>query len=338
MSTAALEPNDTTGLRTGAELVRATKPFTIEDRARTWRLLAGTFAVWGAATAVGVLAPWWPLQLVGAIVAGLTNVRLFIFYHDHLHGALFHDSPLGKLIMRAVGIWTLNPPSVWKETHDYHHQNNAKLLGASIGSYPVATVRMWATLTPMQRAFYAGIRHPVNMMLGYFTVFSLGMCIAPFKRAPRQHWQGPFALVAHWGIIAAATYFLGWKAAFFGLWLPVVIATAVGGYLFYAQHNFPGMQLRDRKKWEYWFAAVHSSSMFDMHPIMHWFTGNIGYHHVHHLNHKIPFYRLPEAMAAMPELQNPGRTSWAPSDVRACLRLALWDPDQNRMVGWDAVK
>ncbi|MCA9491106.1 MAG: fatty acid desaturase, partial [Myxococcales bacterium] len=60
-----------------------------------------------------------------------------------------------------------------------------------------------------------------------------------------------------------------------------------------------------------------------------------GYHHVHHLNHKIPFYRLPEAMAGMPELQTPGRTSWRPSDIAACLRLAVWDPERNRMIGWD---
>ena len=74
--------------------------------------------------------------------------------------------------------------------------------------------------------------------------------------------------------------------------------------------------------------------MFDMSPVMHWFTGNIGYHHVHHLNHKIPFYRLPEAMEAMPELQTPYRTTWRPSDMWACLRLKLWDPKQGRLITW----
>jgi omega-6 fatty acid desaturase (delta-12 desaturase) len=71
-----------------------------------------------------------------------------------------------------------------------------------------------------------------------------------------------------------------------------------------------------------------------MPPILHWLTGNIGYHHVHHLNHQIPFYRLPEAMAAIPELQAPGRTSWSPAAIWACLRLKLWDPERNRLVSW----
>jgi omega-6 fatty acid desaturase (delta-12 desaturase) len=71
---------------------------------------------------------------------------------------------------------------------------------------------------------------------------------------------------------------------------------------------------------------------------MHWFTGNIGYHHVHHLNHKIPFYRLPETMAAMPELQDPHRTSWRPSDVMACLRLKVWDPASEQLIGWQELE
>ena len=127
----------------------------------------------------------------------------------------------------------------------------------------------------------------------------------------------------------------------FGVWvflcvqmIPSAVASCVGAYLFYAQHNFPDAVFKDRREWDYHFAALHSSSMFDMSAVMHWFTGNIGYHHVHHLNHRIPFYRLPEAMAAIPELQDPGRTSWRPADVVACLRLALWDPEFDRMVSY----
>ena len=71
-----------------------------------------------------------------------------------------------------------------------------------------------------------------------------------------------------------------------------------------------------------------------MSKVMHFFTGNIGYHHVHHLNARIPFYRLPEAMSAIPELQDPGTTSWLPRDVWGCLRLKLWDPERGRMVDW----
>ena len=135
-----------------------------------------------------------------------------------------------------------------------------------------------------------------------------------------------------WTFAGLAGWAFGWQAAVLGVLLPDFVATASGSYLFYAQHNFPGMQIRGRREWEYTFAALHSSSMFDMNPVMHWLTGNIGYHHVHHLNHRIPFYRLPEAMAAMPELQNPHRTSWAPRDVAACLKFHIWSPEDGRML------
>lgn len=322
-------------LRSGSALVRATKPFSEEDPALTWRLFATTMLVFTATTGVAVAAPFWPIQLAASVLAGLVTVRIFIFYHDWMHGAVFRKSPAGQLIMRLFGLYILTPPSVWKQTHDYHHQNNAKMTGAAIGSYPVVTTRMWRHMTPSQRRWYAFARHPLTMLFGYFTLFLAGMIFSAFLRDPRKHWQAVPALVVHFGAMGLAWAVFGASGAFFGVLLPVMVSTAVGSYLFYAQHNFPDIALMDRSKWSYHFAALRSSSMFDMNPLMHWLTGNIGYHHVHHLNHKIPFYRLPEAMAAMPELQQPGRTSWHPRDIAACLRLKLWDPREKRLVGWD---
>src|SRR5262249_28750264 len=90
----------------------------------------------------------------------------------------------------------------------------------------------------------------------------------------------------------------------------------------------------DRADWDYVAAALYSSSYVRMHPVLHWFTGNIGYHHVHHLNARIPFYRLPEAMAAIVELQSPGTTSLHPFDVYRCLRLKLWDREGKAMLSF----
>jgi hypothetical protein len=104
--------------------------------------------------------------------------------------------------------------------------------------------------------------------------------------------------------------------------------------LFYAQHNFPGARFPNRAGWDYVAAALDSSSYLRMNPVMHWLTGNIGYHHVHHLNARIPFYRLPEAMAGIEELQSPGTTSLHPCDIYRCLRLKLWDPERERLVSF----
>lgn len=320
--------------RAGAALVRESKPFSEEVPATTWRLWASTVAVWAASLTVALFSPLWPVQILASVVTGLTIVRMFIFFHDWKHGAVFRDSPLGDAMMTAFGWYCLVPPPVWKETHDYHHRNNARMLGAAIGSYPVVTTSMWRMMTPTQRRWYKFARNPLTILFAYFTLFMGGMCTAAFVRAPKENWQGPAALLTHFATMGLVGWLLGPWAAFVGVFLPLFIACAAGGYLFYAQHNFPGVELRDRRTWTYHHAALRCSSMFDMSPPMHWFTGNIGYHHVHHLNHKIPFYRLPEAMDAMPALQDPHRTSWSPSDMWACLELKLWDPASERLITW----
>lgn len=335
-------------MRHGPELVRASNPFAVEDRARTWKLLAAAGLVYATGVAGAVLTPTslpglgaaglfagLALKTVFALLAGLTIVRLFIFYHDYQHGAILTGSKLGKFVMNTVGYSVLAGPSVWKQTHDYHHKHTAKMVGASIGSYPIVTVDFWGMMTEEQRRDYKLVRHPLTILCGYFTVFVLGMCISPFRRNPEQHKDGVYALAIHLGTALIAALLFGPLNAFFAVILPLMIGTGVGSYLFYAQHNFPEMAIKGRHEWEYTFAALHSSSMMDMPALMHWFTGNIGYHHVHHLNHRIPFYRLPEAMAALPELQSPHRTTLSPASIRECLALKVWDPSQGRMVGYD---
>jgi omega-6 fatty acid desaturase (delta-12 desaturase) len=319
-------------MRSGPELVRASNEYAREDRALTWRLLLTTLVLWSALLALAGGGPNLVVRALASVASGLVAVRIFIFYHDHLHGAVLTGSRAGAIVMRLFGYYILAGWSVWKETHDYHHKHTAKMVGASIGSYPVVTVGMWKVLTPGQKFGYRAARHPLTMIFGYFLVFIWGMCLSAFKRQPRQHLDGLLALLFHGGLVLGLGLAFDWTVPLFTVVFPVALATAAGAYLFYAQHNFPAMQLRGRRDWEYTFAALRSSSMFDMSPVMHWLTGNIGYHHVHHLNHRIPFYRLPEAMAAMPELQDPGRTSWHPRDVVACLRGNVWDPKQERML------
>ncbi|MCA9515694.1 MAG: fatty acid desaturase [Myxococcales bacterium] len=320
------------GSRTGSELNQATRPYAEEDRAKSWRLLFVTVGLWAAALVGTAVAPWWPLKLVLSVFAGLVAIRWFIFYHDYLHTAILQDSKLASAIFGVCGFYTLAVRSVWRETHNYHHKNNAKLVGSAIGSYPVLTIGMWRSLTPAQRRLYKTIRHPLFIFFGYFTVFMIGMTFSPAKRDMKKHWGGPLAVALHIGAFVALGLLAGWVTAFFVVSFPLIVALGAGSYLFFAQHNFPEMQLKDRRGWDYTFAALRSSSYFVMNPVMHWFTGNIGYHHVHHLNHRIPFYRLPEAMAAIPELQDPGRTTWKLSDIVANLKLAVWDPEENRML------
>lgn len=322
-------------MRTGSDLNIAVKPFQEEDRTKSWRLLGVTLLALLATLAGVVLIPAWPAKLALGVLAGLLQIRLFIFYHDYLHGAIFHDSRAASAIFSAVGFYMLAVRSVWRETHNYHHKNNAKLIGSAIGSFPVVTVGMWNSMSPTQRRLYRILRHPATIFSGYLTVFLIGMTLSPFRRDPKAHWGGPVAVLLHVAMLVGVAAAFGWLTALCLIALPSAVALGLGSYLFFAQHNFPDMKLKDRRSWDYTFAALKSSSMFEMSPLLHWFTGNIGYHHIHHLNHRIPFYRLPEAMAAIPELQAPGRTSWRLADVAACLRLAVWDPERDRMLTYE---
>ena len=145
-------------------------------------------------------------------------------------------------------------------------------------------------------------------------------------------------MLAHGGLVAVLWGFAGFDVLLFAFLLPYAIASAAGAYLFFAQHNFPGMRIVPVEEWTHYRGALESSSVMKLGPIMRWFTGNIGYHHVHHLNSLIPFYRLPEAMAAIPELQQPIATSLRPRDVFACLRLNLWDPRNQKLVSYREAK
>jgi omega-6 fatty acid desaturase (delta-12 desaturase) len=198
----------------------------------------------------------------------------------------------------------------------------------------MVTTDIWAKMSPRERLMYKLIRHPMTILFGYFTIFLYGMCISSFLRTPRKNWDSLLAVIVNVVLSATLWYFFGFEVYFFAFFLPLFVATASGAYLFYAQHNFPEMHVQPRESWEYTRAALESSSYMRTGPILGWLTGNIGYHHVHHLNPGIPFYRLPEAMAGMPELQSPRVTSLSPKDIVACFRQKLWDSERQQMVGY----
>jgi len=320
--------------REGKALIDATKPFARENARESWRQLLTVIGVLAVGIATAAAAPWWPVRLMAAVAAGLTTVRLFIVYHDHMHGALLKDSKLANAILSVYGVLVMAPPRIWRETHNYHHAHTAQIVGSHIGSFPVVTIEMWKKMKPSDRLKYRIVRHPLTILLGYVPIFMIGMCINSLRKSVSKYWDSAAALAVNFALTASLIYFFGFTTAFFAFLLPLMVACASGAYLFYAQHNFPEMNLQPRHQWTYAKAALESSSYMEMGPVMQWFFGNIGFHHVHHLNPLVPFYRLPEAMESIPELQQPGVTSLAPSDIAACLRLKLWDPQQGKMVGY----
>jgi len=320
--------------REGKELIDATRPFATEDRVRSWLVLFVTLAVAFALLGGAVFAPWWPLRLLSSVLLGLTIVRLFIIYHDFLHGALLRGSTLAKAILATYGVLVMAPMRVWRETHNYHHAHTAKIVGSHVGSYAMVTPLIWSKMSAKDRLMYKVIRHPLTIAVGVFTIFMYGMGVSPLLRSPKKNWDSAVALILFWAIAGVVIAKLGLATWIFAHLLPLAVACATGSYLFYAQHNFPDIHVQPREEWSYTRAALESSSYMKVGPVMSWFTGNIGYHHVHHLNQQIPFYRLPEAMAAIPELQDPPTTTLSLKDVVANFRLKIWDPEAGKMTGY----
>ncbi len=320
-------------MRQSKQLLLDSRAFAREDRVTSWWCLFSTLAVYAGLQAFIVLAEPLAFRLFASLLAGLTMIRLFVIYHDYEHGTILKKSPVAWIIMKSWGLLTLNAPSIWRRSHDHHHKHNAKIYGSSIGSFPLMTVNQYRDATPSQRRLYRASRHPLVFVFGYLTVFLYGMSIRSLLSNPRQHFDSALAIVVHL-VVAVTLAVLGFDLLILCLVLPMGLATMVGSYLFFAQHNFPGAHIQPHREWDYSTAAIRSSSYMKMGRVMAWFTGNIGYHHVHHLNHHIPFYRLPEALSSMPELDGAGVTTLWPRDIMACLRLKLWDESQERLVGY----
>lgn len=322
----------------GKDLILATKPFAKEIRSKSWLYTLSTLFFLAAVLAATVAVPWFPAKLFFSIVAGLLLVRMFVIYHDHQHHTILTKSRLANVIMTLFGIYMLAPTSIWKRSHDHHHKHNSKLFSASIGSFPVATRQKFMSMSSKERFGYLAIRHPLTIGLGYFSMFMVGMCVNSFLSCPRRHADALVSLVLHLAAATCIIIFLGWQIWLVLFFIPFLIAFAIGSYLFYAQHNFPGVSFSCNHEWAYDKAALESSSYMTMNPVMQWFTGNIGYHHIHHLNARIPFYRLPEVMRHFPELQTCKTTSLSFREIYACLRLKVWDQESGRMISLKEAK
>lgn len=274
----------------------------------------------------------WAARIAASILAGLLTLRFFVIYHDQQHCAILPHSRMAAWLMRGFGILALSPISIWSSSHNHHHKHNSNLRSVHIGSFPVMTKSQYDKSSRGERFAYLATRHPVTIGFGYLTVFLYGMCIAPFLREPQEHSDCLIALLVHVAISVALVHYFGWAALILCQTVPHLITFGIGSYLFYAQHNFPGVTFTSSSGWAYERAALESSSFMRTNSIIGWFTANIGYHHIHHLNHRIPFYRLPEALRSVPELQNPKTTSLSPLEIIRCLRLKVWDADAQKMV------
>lgn len=325
------------------DLIRRSRTFASEDRSRSWRLTLTTHALLGLAIALGFSAAPLIVRIASSLFEALLLVRLTVLFHDHQHGAILRGSRLASFAMWWSGVLLLAPPSVWRSTHNHHHAHAGKLTddplhpfssGTHIGSFALLTLEQWRELPRWLRWAYRAARHPLLILFAYPSVFLYRLCLSPLCREPRRHWDAALSLALHAALVALVAMLTDRTTVFLVVVSPCFIASASGALLFYVQHNFPSARVRLADAWSFAHAATEFSSFLDMHPVLHWFSANIAYHHVHHLNPRIPFYRLPEAMRALPELAEARVVRLNLRDLRACFAANLWDERSGCLVNY----
>jgi acyl-lipid omega-6 desaturase (Delta-12 desaturase) len=272
-----------------------------------------------------------PVYIVGA---GLL-VRLFMIQHDCGHSSFFSARRANDWIGRIIGVLTFTPYDFWRRSHALHHAGSGNLDRRGIGDIDTLTVEEYRKLGRLGRLRYRLYRHPVVMFgLGPAYLFLLR------HRLPVGDMKGggmPWAstLATNLGIAAlsAAMIYLVGFAQFLAIQIPLVIlAASAGVWLFYVQHQFESTHWEEGQKWRHDTAALEGSSYYDLPPVLMWFTGNIGVHHLHHLSSRIPFYRLTTVLKSYPELKGIGRLTMMESF--RCVRLALWDEKARRLISF----
>ena len=274
------------------------------------------------------------LTLLLAVFAAGFLVRVFIIQHDCGHGSFFASRRANDLVGTVSGVLTMVPYRFWRKTHAIHHAHHAELEERGIGDIWTLTVQEYQAARWWMRAVYRVFRHPLFLFLVAPPIDFIVLQRFPLKASASWHtgekasvWWTDLAIV---GLFGAAAVALG-PLQVLKIWLPVmVIASSVGTWLFYVQHQFERTYWEHTPQWDYTLAAMHGSSYYALPSVLQWFTGNIGFHHVHHLSPRIPNYNLQRCHDENPLLQQAARLG-----LRDSLRtagLTLWDEKQWRLV------
>ena len=336
---------DTVGTAADAKTISWTKAlarYRKPDTARSvWEIAVTAIpfvALW-ALTAVAVThGHWWGLILT--VPAAGFLVRLFMLQHDCGHGSLFARRAVNDWTGRVIGVVTFTPYDYWRRTHAVHHATTGNLDQRGIGDVDTLTVAEYNALTKWGRIRYRLYRHPAVMFgLGPAWLFICQYRLpVGLMRAGVQPWTSTLATNLGIAIPAALLIWAMGLVPFLAVQLPITLMAATAGvWLFYVQHQFEETHWSEGDEWKFQHAALHGSSHYDLPPVLRWFTGNIGIHHVHHLSSTVPFYRLPEVLREFPELHGLGRITIRQSFN--CVKLVLWDESARRLVSFrDAAK
>lgn len=279
---------------------------------------------------------WW-LTIPLALLAGGFLVRIFVIFHDCCHLSFFPSRRANEIVGFIAGVLTFTPYHQWRWEHNVHHSTSGDLDRRGIGDIWTLTVQEYLEASRWKRFAYRLARNPVILFgAAPLYVFLIKQRIPSGKTGQRERlsvWCTNLGIVA---VAAGMSWLFGLKAYLLLQSLMVLVAGSAGIWLFYVQHQFEGAYWQRSDDWEYSTAALKGSSFYKLPKILQWFSGNIGFHHIHHLSPRIPNYHLEKCHRAEPLFQTVKPVTLLSSLKSFTFRL--WDEQQQRLVGYRALR
>ena len=271
-----------------------------------------------------------------AIAAGFV-IRTFIIFHDCTHGSFFKNKKANAVVGTITGILTLFAYEKWKREHSIHHASSGNLDKRGVGDIWVMTIEEYVEASKWERFKYRMYRNPL-VMFGIGPLF-LVLISSRFNRkdARKKERNNTYLInISLVVIYSLLIWAIGWQAFVIVQGLTMFIAGALGIWLFYVQHTFEDSYFEDESEWDYVKAAVEGSSYYKLPKVLQWVTGNIGFHHVHHLSPRVPNYNLEKAHESTPPLQQ-ATTITIKSSLKS-LRFKLYDAKNKTFVTFGDIK
>ncbi|MBZ0264310.1 fatty acid desaturase [bacterium] len=323
------------------ELQQQIRDYTTPSLKKAFFQLADSLLPYLALWALMILSvsfgfPYW-VTLSLALFATVFQIRLFIIFHDCCHQSFFASQKANRILGHFLGILTFTPYDGWAEEHLTHHASVADLDRRGTGDIWTMTVKEYKAATPWRRFLYRMVRHPFNLFaIGPIWVFFIFHRIFQKGMSHREKISVVINNLGILAIFAAISLTLGWKA-YLMIQLPLIyLSGALGIWLFYVQHQFDPTHWYPHAEWDYLTAALHSSSYYKLPKVLQWITGNIGLHHVHHVNARIPNYHLQPCLDNTPFLQQVEPMTLLKSFKT--VKMNLWDEEKDKLVSFKAIR
>ena len=273
----------------------------------------------------------YPLALVLAVPATGFLLRTYVVFHDCAHGSFLPSKRGNAWLGTALGLLVFTPFVRWRHDHAVHHATSGDLDRRGVGDLPTITVAEYGALSPRRRLAYRLFRNPA-VMFGFGPVVAMivGPRIPARNARPRMRRSVIGTDIALAVMVGGLCWLVGWREYVMVALPSALLAGAAGIWLFYVQHQFEDAYWQSTPDWNYADAALRGSSYLKLAKPLQFFTGNIGLHHIHHLNARIPNYNLQRAHDENPIFHGvPTLSLW--QALRA-VRLKLWDEDRGRLV------